>query len=95
MQGLSIPLNFVHMHGNMQSMYVMLYPNLELDLLCWTSWSIFFLWSSRIGVDLLSYESKTTDKQGQYDWRAWKNLNGLYGINMHFSNALRSVVYTI
>ena len=37
---------------------------------------IFFLWSSRNRVDLLSYESKPTDKWGQYDWSAEKNLNG-------------------
>ena len=37
---------------------------------------IFFVRSSRISVDLLSYESKTTDKQEQYDWRAEKNLGG-------------------
>ena len=35
----------------------------------------FFLRSSRIRVDLPSYESKTTDKRGQYDWRAEKNLD--------------------
>ena len=37
---------------------------------------IFFLRSSRNKVDLLSYESKTTDKRGQYDWKAEKNLDG-------------------
>ena len=31
--------------------------------------------SSRIRVDLLSYESKTTDKRQQNDWRAKKNLD--------------------
>ena len=36
----------------------------------------FFLRSSCIRVDLLLYESKTTDKRGQYDWRAEKILNG-------------------
>ena len=36
----------------------------------------FFLQSSRIRVDRLSYESKTTDKREQYDWRADKNLDG-------------------
>ena len=35
----------------------------------------FFLRSSRIGVDLLSYESKTTDKREQYDWMVEKNLD--------------------
>ena len=34
-----------------------------------------FLWSSRVRVNLLSYESKTTDKREQYDWRAEKNLD--------------------
>ena len=29
-----------------------------------------------IWVDLISYESKTTDKRGQCDWRIEKNLNG-------------------
>ena len=37
----------------------------------------FFLRSSRIGVDLLLYESKSTDKREQYGWRAGKNLDGL------------------
>ena len=32
--------------------------------------------SSRIRVDLLSYESKITDKRDQYDWRAETNLDG-------------------
>ena len=32
----------------------------------------FFLRSGRNRVDLLSYESKMTDKQEQYDWRAEK-----------------------
>ena len=36
----------------------------------------FFLGSSRIRVDLLWHESKTTDKREQYDWRAEKNLDG-------------------
>ena len=36
----------------------------------------FFLRSRRIRVNLLSCESKTTDKRGQYDWRAEKNLDG-------------------
>ena len=36
----------------------------------------FFLRSSRIRVDLPSYEIKTTDKRWQYDWRAKKNLDG-------------------
>ena len=36
----------------------------------------FFLQSSRITVKLLSYESKRTDKRGQYDRRAPKNLDG-------------------
>ena len=33
---------------------------------------IFFLRSSRIRINLLSYESKPTDKQEQYDWIAEK-----------------------
>ena len=37
---------------------------------------LFFLRSSRIRVDLLSYERKTTDKREQYDWRAEKNSDG-------------------
>ena len=37
---------------------------------------ICFLRSSRIRVDLLSYESKPTDKREQYDWRAEKNFDG-------------------
>ena len=32
--------------------------------------------SSRIRVDLLSYESKTTDNREQYDWRTEENLDG-------------------
>ena len=27
---------------------------------------------------MLSYESKTTNKREQYNWRAEKNLNGMY-----------------
>ena len=38
----------------------------------------FFLRSSRLRINLLSYESKTTDKRGQYDWRTEKNLDGSY-----------------
>ena len=37
---------------------------------------IFFLRSTHIRVDLLSYEGKMTAKQGQYDWRAEKNSDG-------------------
>ena len=37
---------------------------------------IFFVRSRRIRVDRLSYESKTTDKRQQNDWRARKNLDG-------------------
>ena len=33
--------------------------------------------SSRIRVNLLSYESKPTDKREQYDWRTEKNFNGM------------------
>ena len=36
-----------------------------------------FVQSSCIRVDLLSYESKTTDKRQQNDWRTKKNLDGL------------------
>ena len=36
----------------------------------------FFQQSSRIMVNLLSYESKATDKREQYDWRAEKNWTG-------------------
>ena len=32
--------------------------------------------SSRIGDDLLSYESKSTDKREQINWRAEKNWTG-------------------
>ena len=35
-----------------------------------------FLWTSRILVDMLSYESIPIDKQEQYDWKADKNLDG-------------------
>ena len=38
----------------------------------------FFSRSSRIRVDLLSYESKTTVKQEQYDFRAEKKLDGKF-----------------
>ena len=38
--------------------------------------SNFFLRFSRIRVNLLLYESKTTHKRGQYYWRAEKNLDG-------------------
>ena len=36
----------------------------------------FFLRSSRIRADLISYEGIPTDKREQYDWRAEKNLDG-------------------
>ena len=42
----------------------------------WACSTHFFLWCSRIRVDLLSYESKPTDKRLQNDWRAEKNLDG-------------------
>ena len=29
-------------------------------------------------VDLLSYDSKTTDKRGQYVWRAKKKMDGMF-----------------
>ena len=38
----------------------------------------FFKLSSRIRVDLLSCESKLTDKREQYDWKAGKKLDGIY-----------------
>ena len=34
--------------------------------------------SRRIRVYQLSYESKTTDKREQYDWRADKKLDGYF-----------------
>ena len=37
----------------------------------------FFLRSRRIRVDLQSYESKTTDKRQQNDWKGGKKLDGL------------------
>ena len=37
---------------------------------------IFFLQSSHNRVNLLSYESKLTEKREQYDWRDEKNLDG-------------------
>ena len=36
----------------------------------------FYLRSSRISVDLLSYESKPTEKLEQNNWRSEKNLDG-------------------
>ena len=39
----------------------------------------------RTRVDLLPYESNTTDKREQYDWRAEKNLNGIL-IFVHFAH---------
>ena len=36
----------------------------------------FFVRSSRIRVDLLSYDSKPTDKREQNYWKAKKNLDG-------------------
>ena len=47
--------------------------------------------SRRIRVDLLSYESKTTDKRGQYDGRAEKNLDGCFKIPME---CCHTVLYT-
>ena len=52
----------------------MITPNSVLD---YTTRPDFFLRSGRIRVDLLSYESKTTDKREQYDWRTEKNLDGM------------------
>ena len=46
----------------------------------------FFLRSSRIVVDLLSYGSKTTDKREQYDWRTEKNSDGMGHIPNEFYN---------
>ena len=40
-----------------------------------------FLGSSRNRVDLLSYDSKTTDKREQYDWMAGKIWTGKSAIN--------------
>ena len=55
-----------------------IYENIEvLD-------QFFFLRSSRIRVGLLSYESKLTDKRGQYDWRAEKNLDGYVFLSSMF-----------
>ena len=39
---------------------------------------IFLVQSSRFRVDLLSYESKTTDKREKYDWRVDKNLEASF-----------------
>ena len=36
----------------------------------------FFLQYSRVRVNMLSHESKTTAKQGQYNWMAEKKLDG-------------------
>ena len=36
-----------------------------------------FVGSRCIRVDLLSYKSKPTDKQEQYNWRAEKNWTGI------------------
>ena len=38
----------------------------------------FFLRSSRNKVDLLSFESKTTDKREQYDWMGEKIWTGIF-----------------
>ena len=43
---------------------------------CSSTRPIFFQQSSCNRVDLLSYESKPTDKWEQYDWRAEKKLDG-------------------
>ena len=37
-----------------------------------------FLRSSRIGVDLVSYESKLTDKRKQYDWMPGKKFERVF-----------------
>ena len=42
----------------------------------WIRVDHFFVRCCRIRVDLLTYESKTTDKQQQNEWRAKKNLDG-------------------
>ena len=49
----------------------------------------FFVRSSRIRVDLLSYESKTTDKQQQNYWIAEKNWTGSSKIFLYD----RSLIY--
>ena len=41
----------------------------------WDTRPNFLVRSSRVKVDLLSYESKTTNKRQQNDWRAKKNLD--------------------
>ena len=45
----------------------------------------FYLQSSRIRVDLLSYESKTTDKRQQNDCRAKKNLDGSIHLSIYLA----------
>ena len=51
---------------------------------------IFFLQSSRIRVHLLSYESKTTDKREQYDWRPEKIWTGSTILHYPFRFFLQS-----
>ena len=46
------------------------------------STKVFFLPSSRIRVDLLSYQSKPADKRGQYNSRAEKNLDGFFYLSL-------------
>ena len=51
---------------------------------------IFFLQSSCIRVDLLSYERKTTDKREQYDWGTEKNFDGFQAFEGLFLLKIKS-----
>ena len=61
----------------------------------------FFLRSSHYRVDLLSHVSKTTDKRGQYEWRAEKNLDGYTTIvakieeSREHCNYMKSIFYRV
>ena len=54
---------------------------------------IFFLRYSRIGVDLLLYDSKMTDIREQYDWIAEKNWTGGSGRIAIVSSPPRGVTF--
>ena len=65
--------------GQFFSGLAVIYPTICCHRLSSRLFSInFFLRSSRIRVDLLSLESKPTEKREQYNWRAKKIFDGLY-----------------
>ena len=65
----AIEMPIVHHHGKKE--HCRLFPVKTNPV------QMLFLRSSRIRVDLLLYECRTTDKPEQYDRKAEKNLDGI------------------